>query len=112
MFGKKSMSNEPKWFVNSIKSETWDGKVGSPTVWFDTKKHVSLENARNDIRSRIGDITSNPLNKIEWIDWRTSEVQIRFNYANNGGGRVHQTYVMNIQQIDVNNLVKWVDIGD
>ena len=106
------MLNEPKWFVNSIRSETWDGKNGAPTVWCDSEKYTSLKDARNAIREKIGNITSNQLNRLRWIEWKSNEVQIRFSYPSSGTGKIYQTYVMNILQIDENNCIKWVDIGE
>ena len=112
MFWKRTMANESKWFVNIIQSETWDGKNSGPTVYFESEKYTSLDDARNAIRKKIANITSDQINRLRWIEWSTNEVQIRFSYPNTASTKIYQTCVMNIQQIDQNNCVKWVDIGE
>lgn len=109
---KLNMSNsKKKWFVNSTRAESWDGKNGSPNVHTNLDAHETLESARNDIRSRIGHITSNPLNRLEWINWLTNRVEVRFNYQNDGAGIIRQTYVLEIMEIDGEGNLKWVDVG-
>lgn len=109
---KLNMSNsKKKWFVNSTRAESWDGKNGSPNVHTDFDAHETLESARNDIRSRIGHITSNPLNRLEWINWLTNRVEVRFNYQNDGAGTIRQTYVLEIMEIDGEGNLKWIDVG-
>ena len=109
---KLNMSNiKKKWFVNATRAESRDGKKGSPNVHMDFGAHITLESARNDIRSRIGHIISNPLNRLEWINWLTNRVEVRFNYQNEGAGTIHQSYVLEIMEIDGEGNLKWVDVG-
>ncbi len=104
--------NVKRWFVETTKAESWDGKNGAPNVWFNSYKMDSLEAAREFIQRQIGEIAMDPKNKVEWIGWTTTKVEVRHNYPNEGAGKVHVNFIMAILYVDENGVIKYVDIGD
>ena len=104
--------NVKRWFVETTKVESWDGKNGAPNVWFNSYKMDSLEDARKFVQNEIGKIAINGDNKLEWIDWTTTKVEVRHNYPNVGAGKVHVNFIMCILQVDEDAVLKYVDIGD
>ena len=104
--------NKKRWFVEIVAAESWDGKHGGPNVKMDDFKMESLEEARAYVQKKIAEIASGKDARLEWISWTTTKVEIRFNYNNEGAGKVHQTYVMSILQADEDGTLTYVDIGD
>ena len=104
--------NVTRWFVETTKAESWDGKDGAPNVYFNSYKTDSLEAAREFIQRKIGEIAMFSKNKIEWINWTTNKVEFRYNYPNDGAGKVHVNFIMEILQVDENGVIKYVEIGD
>lgn len=105
------MSVKKRWFVNSVEAEYWGEKKSAPNVHTDMKEHTSLESARNDIRSRIGNITTNLKNKIECISWLTNCVEIRFHYNSDSVGTVYVSYSMEIIEISEDGIPVFRAVG-
>lgn len=103
---------EKRWIVETTIAESWDGKKGAPNVRFDSYNASSLEDARQFIQIRIGKIAIDTDNKLEWIGWTTTQVEVRFNYPNEGAGKVHQNYIMAILEVDENGILRYAEIGD
>jgi hypothetical protein len=103
---------EKRWMVETTVAESWDGKNGAPNVCFDSYNASSLEDARMFVQNKIGKIATNGDNKLEWINWTTTQVEVRFNYPNEGAGRVHQNYIMAILEVDENGILRYIEIGD
>lgn len=103
---------EKHWTVEITVAESWDGKKGAPNVRFDSYNASSLEDARKFLQYQIGKITADTNNKLEWISWTTTQVEVRFNYPNEGAGKVHQNYIMAILEVDENGILRYTEIGD
>ena len=103
---------EKRWSVETTIAESWDGKKGAPNVRFDSYNASSLEDARLFVQNKIGNIAADGDNKLEWINWTTTQVEVRFNYPNEGAGKVHQNYIMAILEVDENGILKYAEIGD
>ena len=103
---------EKRWSVETTIAESWDGKKGAPNVRFDSYNASSLEDARLFVQNKIGNIAADGDNKLEWISWTTTQVEVRFNYPNEGAGKVHQNYIMAILEVDENGILRYAEIGD
>lgn len=103
---------EKRWSVETTIAESWDGKNGAPNVRFDSYNASSLEDARKFLQLRVGGIISNTNNKLEWIGWTNTQVEVRYNYPNEGAGKVHQNYIMAILEVDENGILRYAEIGD
>ncbi len=105
-----SKSNK-RYLIDTIIAESWDGKRSAPNVRTLSETKDSLEIAKAYVQETVAIIAGNHKYKLEWINWTTQQVEIKFNYQNSGAGKVRQTYIMKIIEVDENGI-RLVDIGD
>ena len=103
--------NKKRYLVNTITSESWDGKNGAPNLHPQTNCLDTIEDARFFIQKEIGRILINSENKIEWINWLPTYVEIKFNYNNDGAGNIHQSRMMEILEFSEESPCKMIEIG-
>ena len=104
---------EKRYFVEMVEAESWDGKDGAPNVFMSSDPQLTLEDSRMEIQRRISTIAMSSDNHLEWIDWKTTSVEVKFWYTGNSEGlKVHRTKVMSILEIDENGKFIYAHVGD
>lgn len=104
---------EKRYFVEIVEAESWDGKNGAPNVFTSSDSQPTVEEARMEIQRKIATIAMSSDNHLEWIEWKTTSVEVKFWYTGNSEGlKVHQTTVMRIMEIDENGKTGYAHVGD
>ena len=103
--------NKKRYCVNTIDAESWDGKNGAPNLHTQSNRFDTVEDARFFVQKEIGRILINSENKIEWINWLPTYVEIKFNYNNDGAGNIHQNRMMEILEVNEESHCKMIEIG-
>ena len=104
---------EKRYFVETVEAESWDGKDGAPNLFTSSDLQPTVEDARSVIQRKIAAIAMSTDNHLEWIDWKTTSVEVKFWYTGNSEGlKVHKTKMMSIMEIDEYGNTRYAHVGD
>ncbi len=59
-------------------------KLGSPTLSIDGRDFESLEQARRRVQEWLGEICSDPCNRVSWVDWGACFLEIQYTHVADG----------------------------